>query len=111
MSSRHDHFPRGDTARRLAMRRAVADLDAAWRAADSAPDGLLTAIVALADAPADVAIARLLPWLSDTDWLRDRLDAALTLLAAVPFAHRRGWSAAAMAVLAGSSSSITGRSA
>lgn len=87
MSSRHDHFPRGDTARRLAMRRAVADLDAAWRAADSAPDGLLTAIVALADAPADVAIARLLPWLSDTDWLRDRLDAALTLLAAVPFAR------------------------
>lgn len=69
------------------MRRAVADLDAAWKAADSAPDGLLTAIGALADTPADVAIARLLPWLTDTGWLRGRLDAALTLLAADPFAR------------------------
>lgn len=85
MPSRHDHFPRADAARRLAMRRAVADLDASWSVADSAPDGLLTAIAALADAPADVVIARLLPWLSDTDWLRGRLDAALALLAADPF--------------------------
>ncbi|MGN7931060.1 HEAT repeat domain-containing protein [Sphingopyxis sp. 22461] len=87
MPSRHDHFPRADVARRRTMRRAVADLDAAWSAADSAPDGLLTAIAALADAPADVAITRLLPWLSDTHWLRNRLDAALTLLAADPFAR------------------------
>ncbi|KTE06398.1 MULTISPECIES: HEAT repeat domain-containing protein [unclassified Sphingopyxis] len=85
MPSRHDHFPRADVARRRTMRRAVADLDAAWSAADSAPDGLLTAIAALADAPADVAITRLLPWLSNTHWLRDRLDAALALLAADPF--------------------------
>ena len=69
------------------MRRAVAGLDAAWRAADCAPDGLGAAIAALADAPADVAIASLLPWLSDTDWLRDRIDAALALLAADPFAR------------------------
>jgi len=69
------------------MRRAATDLDAAWRAADTAPDGLLTAIAALADVPADVAIACLLPWLSDTDWLRSRLDAALVLLAADPFAR------------------------
>lgn len=87
MPSRHDHFPRTDVARRVAMRRAVADVDAAWRAADTAPDGLLTAIAALADAPADVAIAGLLPWLSDADWLRRRLDAALALLAADPFAR------------------------
>lgn len=87
MSSRHDHFPRADAARRLAMRRAVAELDAAWNAADTAADGLLTAIAALADAPADIAIARFLPWLSDRDWLRGRIDAALALLAADPFAR------------------------
>ncbi len=69
------------------MRRAVADLDAAWHAGDTAPDGLTTAIDALADAPADVAIAQLLPWLSDTIWLRGRLDAALALLAADPLAR------------------------
>lgn len=85
MPSRHDHFPRADVARRLAIRRAVADLDAAWSAADSAPDGLVTAIAALTAAPADVAIARLLPWLSDTGWLRGRLDQALALLTADPF--------------------------
>ncbi|AJA10223.1 hypothetical protein SKP52_16745 [Sphingopyxis fribergensis] len=87
MSSRHDHFPRADAARRLAMRRAVADLDATWSAADTAPGGLLTAIAKLADAPADVAITRLLPWLADTGWLCGRLDAALALLAADPFAR------------------------
>ncbi|WP_324071454.1 HEAT repeat domain-containing protein [Sphingopyxis sp.] len=69
------------------MRRAAADLDAAWKSADTAPGGLVTAIAALADAPAGVAIARLLPWLSDTGWLRGRLDAALALLAADPFAR------------------------
>jgi hypothetical protein len=87
MSSRHDHFPHADVARRLAIRRGVSNLDAAWRSADTAPDGLLTAIAALADAPADVAIARLLPWLSDTEWLRGRLDQALALLTADPFAR------------------------
>lgn len=69
------------------MRHAASDLEAAWRSADAAPDGLLTAIAALADAPADVAISRLLPWLSDTRWLGGRLDAALALLAADPFAR------------------------
>ncbi|MGH6694250.1 MAG: HEAT repeat domain-containing protein [Sphingopyxis sp.] len=85
--SRHDHFPHADAARRSAMRRAVAGLDAAWKAADTAPDGLVTAIAALADTHADVAIARLLPWLSDTGWLRGRLDSALALIAADPFAR------------------------
>lgn len=86
-SSRHDHFPRADAARRLATRQAAGDLDAAWRAADTAPDGLLAAIDALADAPPDVAIARLLPWLSDRQWLDGRIDAALALLRTDPFAR------------------------
>lgn len=86
-SSRLDHFPRADAARRLAIRQAAGDLDAAWRAADTAPDGLLAAIDALADAPPDVAIARLLPWLSDRQWLDGRIDAALALLRADPFAR------------------------
>ena len=87
MSSRHDHFPCADAPRRRAMRCAATNLEAAWQSADTAPGGLLTAIAALADAPADVAIARLLPWLSDGDWLRGRLDAALALLAADRFAR------------------------
>ncbi|WP_177175816.1 HEAT repeat domain-containing protein [Sphingopyxis sp. YR583] len=87
MPSRHDHFPRADMARRLAMRCAVADLDAEWKAAEIAPDGMVAAIAALADAPADTVIARLLPRLSDIGWLRGRLDAALALLAADPFAR------------------------
>lgn len=69
------------------MRRSASDLDAMWRAADYAPDGLLSAIEALADAPPDVAIARLLPWLSDRHWLDGRIDAALGLLRADPFAR------------------------
>jgi hypothetical protein len=85
--SRHDHFPRADTARRSAIRRAAGELDAAWSAADAAPDGLTAAIDALADAPADTAIARLLPWLTHPQWLRDRLGAALALLAADPLAR------------------------
>jgi hypothetical protein len=85
--SRHDHFPRADAARRLAMRRAAGDLDAAWRAADIAPDGLFAAIDALADVPPDVAIARLMPWLSDRQWLDGRIDAALALLRADLFAR------------------------
>lgn len=87
MPSRHDHFPQADVARRRAMRHATTELEAAWRSADTAPDGLVTAIAALADVPADVAVARLLPWLSDTHWLGDRLDAALVLLADDPFAR------------------------
>lgn len=69
------------------MRRAVASLDAAWNVADAAPDGLTAAIEALADAPAEIAVARLLPWLSDTGWLCGRIDAALALMAADPFAR------------------------
>jgi hypothetical protein len=85
--SRHDHFPRADIARRLAMRRAVAALDAAWNVADTVPCGLLAAIDAVADAPAEVAITQLLPWLTDIFWLRGRIDAALDLLRADPFAR------------------------
>lgn len=86
-ASRHDHFPRADPARRAAIRAAVAELGAAWSAADSAPGGLLTAIDALADAPPDVVIAALLPWLSDRRWLAGRLGSALALLRADPFAR------------------------
>ncbi|MBB6425830.1 hypothetical protein [Sphingopyxis sp. JAI128] len=85
--SRHDHFPRFDAERRAGLRRAAADAAAVWRAADSAPGGLVAAMDALADAPADVAVERLLPWLDDIGWLRARLDAALALLAADPFAR------------------------
>ncbi|WP_428628601.1 HEAT repeat domain-containing protein [Sphingopyxis sp.] len=85
--SRHDHFPRADAQRRLAMRQAVQSLDAVWAAADIAPGGLLAAIDAVADLAPDVAIERLLPWLTDPQWLRERLDAALALLAADPFAR------------------------
>jgi hypothetical protein len=85
--SRHDHFPRPDAARRHAMRAAVARLGAAWTAADSAPGGLLTAIDAQSGAPADAAVAALLPWLTDTGWLTDRVESALTLLRADPFAR------------------------
>lgn len=69
------------------MRAAVRDLDAKWAAADTAPDGLLTAIDALAGVPADAAIAALLPWLTDTHWLGARLDSALALLRTDPFAR------------------------
>jgi hypothetical protein len=85
--SRHDHFPRADPARRTAIRAAVSELEAAWTAADTAPGGLLTAIDAQADAPADTAIAALLPWLTDTHWLTARLTSALALLRSDPFAR------------------------
>ncbi|WP_448140584.1 HEAT repeat domain-containing protein [Sphingopyxis fribergensis] len=65
----------------------MARLDAAWNVADTAPGGLLDAIDAVAGAPADGAVRRLLPWLTDTRWLRGRLDAALDLLRADPFAR------------------------
>ena len=85
--SRHDHFPRVDPARRTAIRAAVSELDAAWTAADTAPDGLLTAIDAQADASPDAAITALLPWLTDTEWLTARLTSALALLRTDPFAR------------------------
>lgn len=85
--SRHDHFPRADPARRTAIRAAVSDLDAAWTAADTAPDGLLSAIDAQADASPDAAIAALLPWLTDPEWLAARLTSALALLRTDPFAR------------------------
>jgi len=83
--SRHDLFPRADVARRGRIRAAVAAADADWRGIDRAPGGLLDAIDALGDAPPDMAVARLLPWLDDTRWLQARLDAALALLAIDPF--------------------------
>ena len=85
--SRHDHFPRADFARRQRIRDAIAATDTAWRAADAAPGGLLAAIDALEGVPAEVALARLIPWLEDMAWLQARLDAALALLAADPFAR------------------------
>ncbi len=69
------------------MRRTVAGLAAKWAAAEAAPGGLFAAIDDVADAPADIAMARLLPWLTDAAWFRDRLDAALDLMRADPFAR------------------------
>lgn len=86
-ASRHDHFPRHDSARRDAIRTAVASLDAAWAATDTAPDGLLTAIDAQANVPPADAIAALRPWLTDRRWLAARIDSALALLRADPFAR------------------------
>jgi hypothetical protein len=86
-ASRHEHFPRADLARRTAIRHAVSERAAAWTAIDTAPDGLLAAIDEQADAPADAAIAALLPWLTDPGWLAARLASALALLRADPFAR------------------------
>jgi hypothetical protein len=85
--SRHDHFPRIDRVRRQRIREAVAAADGAWRRADSAPGGLFAAIDAAQGAAPAAAVARLLLWLTDTSWLQARLDAALALLAADPFAR------------------------
>ena len=87
IASRHDHYPRADSVRCQRLRRANVDLAAAWQTADNAPDGLLAALDALADAPADQAIDRLSPWLADTRWLGARLESAVALLAADPFAR------------------------
>lgn len=86
-ASRHDHFPHADRARRDSGRRAAAALQAGWQAAVAAPGGLLAAMAAVRDAPPEVAIERLLPWLADTGWLRARLAAAAELLAADRFAR------------------------
>lgn len=85
--SRHDHYPRADAARRTRLRAATAELDARWRTEDALPGGLLAAIDAAADASPGEAIAALTPWLADTGWLVERLDAALALIAADPFAR------------------------
>ncbi len=85
--SRHDHYPRDDAARCRRIREAIAKLDAHWRAIDVPSGGLFAAIDAVAGEPPDRAIARLLPWLANTRWLRDRLGEALALLAADPFAR------------------------
>ncbi|WP_282948565.1 MULTISPECIES: HEAT repeat domain-containing protein [unclassified Sphingopyxis] len=85
--SRHDHYPRADTARRTRLGAAAAGLEARWRAEDTLPGGLIAAIEAAAGASPDEAIAALAPWLADTGWLTDRLDTALALIAADPFAR------------------------
>ncbi|MBA3939798.1 MAG: hypothetical protein C0520_01165 [Sphingopyxis sp.] len=86
-TSRHDHFPRADRARRDSRRRAAAALQAEWQAADAAPGGLLAAMAEVRNAPPEAAIERLRPWLADTGWLPARLAAAVELLAADPFAR------------------------
>ncbi|UNU41785.1 HEAT repeat domain-containing protein [Sphingopyxis sp. YF1] len=85
--SRHDHYPHTDGKRRRAIRRAAGTLAAGWRGADEAPGGLLAALEAASDLAPDDAIDRLLPWLADTGWLRARIGAALSLLAADAFAR------------------------
>jgi len=87
MASRHDHYPRGDTARRRAMRAAATALAEQWTTEDQDPGGLLAAMRAQRDAAPDAALAALAPWLADTGWLAARLDAALALLRADVFAR------------------------
>lgn len=87
LSSRHDHFPRADAPRCRRVAQAAADAAAHWLAEDAAPDGLAAAIDAVTDLPAGAAVDRLLPWLADSGWLRGRIDSALALLAADPFAR------------------------
>ena len=87
MPSRHDHFPREDAKRRNRIRAAMHTLEAGWRAADAAPQGLVTAIDGAAGARPEMVIDRLLPWLQDIGWLRARLGSALALLAADNFAR------------------------
>ncbi|KTE25710.1 MULTISPECIES: HEAT repeat domain-containing protein [unclassified Sphingopyxis] len=85
--SRHDHYPRADALRRQRLRAATAELDARWRAEDASPGGLVAAIDSAAGASPDEAVAALTPWLADTGWLVERLDAGLALAAADPFAR------------------------
>lgn len=73
LRSRHDHFPRCDEVRRRRRHAAASALDAAWRAGDLAPDGLLAAMRAQEAETPEAAIAALTPWLADIDWLRARL--------------------------------------
>lgn len=86
-TSRHDHFPRADPARRQRLRQAAADCGSGWLAEDGCAGGLLAAMDAMSGAAPDEAIAALLPWVDDTDWLAARMDAALALLAADRFAR------------------------
>lgn len=83
--SRHDHFPRDDLARQRSMRIAAQDQDAAWRAADTAPGGLLSAMAAVRDADPATIIAALQPWIGDDAWIERRLDEALSLARREPF--------------------------
>lgn len=87
MASRHDHYPRDDAARRRAMRAAATALAERWTAGDDSAGGLLAAMRAQRDATPDAALTALAPWLADTGWLAARLDAALALLRADPFAR------------------------
>lgn len=109
--SRHDHFPRHDPARCEAARAATDALAEDWRAEDTCPGGLIAAMDGLADAPPAAAIDALLPWLADIGWLHARLAAALTLIAADPFARPRCASSAAATGRAGSCSPSAARSA
>ncbi|WP_374525462.1 HEAT repeat domain-containing protein [Sphingopyxis sp.] len=85
--SRHDHFPRHDPDRCRRLRKAARGLESDWRTADAGPDGLVATIGALQDAPLDIVLHRLLPWLQHITWLRTRLAGALALLAVDPFAR------------------------
>lgn len=87
MISRHDHYPRTDSARRHRLHAVAARLESDWRMADALPGGLAATIGALRDAPPDLAVAALQPWLRDVAWLRARLADAMELLAADPFAR------------------------
>lgn len=81
--SRHDHF-----AHSAASRCAAETLAARWRAEDASPDAPLAPLTRMAlGAPAADELADLLGRLVGSAWLAARLDAALALLAADPFAR------------------------
>ncbi|HMO74156.1 MAG TPA: HEAT repeat domain-containing protein [Sphingopyxis sp.] len=85
--SRHDHYPRTDSARVRSLREAATGLAGAWRDRDAALGGLTAALDAAAALTPDKAVGHLLPWLADTGWLHSRLREAAALLAADDFAR------------------------
>lgn len=88
MPSRHDHYPRSDSARRRALHAREVALESALRSADQHADGIAAQIARLAAARAtpDQIFAALEPRLSDLGWLRDRLAALCSMAASDDFA-------------------------
>jgi HEAT repeats len=85
-ASRHDQYPRANHDRRRAMQAAAAALDARLRMQDDSEGGIGAAMRRLAGANPDMIFAELAPYLTNNDWVQQRLGAALALCAADPFA-------------------------
>lgn len=104
-ASRHDHFPRSDAARRKQLHQREVALAEQLRAADEAPDGIITQMRALAgtgaDADPDTIFAAMRPWLMNDAWIGARMSALAALCRADDFAMppARIFSGAALAGL------------